>query len=50
MVLNFLLGSLAYLGRARAYALIGNSPKLKDAYLEFLSLWKGADPNILILR
>jgi eukaryotic-like serine/threonine-protein kinase len=50
MVLNFPLGALAYLGRARAYTLIGNFPKAKNAYLEFLSLWKGADPNILVLR
>ncbi len=50
MVLNFPLGALAYLGRARAYARMGNSSKAREAYLEFFGLWNGADPNILILR
>ena len=50
VVQNFLLGSLARLQLARAYALSGDTAKAKTAYQDFLSLWKDADPDIPILK
>jgi hypothetical protein len=38
------------LASARAYALQGDSAKARAAYLEFLNLWKDADPDIPILK
>jgi eukaryotic-like serine/threonine-protein kinase len=49
VIQNFLLGSLAYLQQARAYAISGDSTKAKAAYQNFLTLWKAADPGIPIL-
>jgi hypothetical protein len=46
---NELIGSLAHLGLARAYALSGDTVKAKSAYQDFLGLWKDADPDIPIL-
>jgi serine/threonine protein kinase/tetratricopeptide (TPR) repeat protein len=50
LVLNFPLGALAHLGLARAYAVSGDNVKAKAAYTDFLTLWKGADPDIPILK
>ena len=50
IVQNFLLGSLAHLQLARAYALSGDTAKAKAGYQDFLTLWKGADPDIPILK
>jgi len=50
IVQNFLLGSLARLQLARAYALSGDTAKAKAAYQDFLALWKDADPDIPILK
>ena len=50
IVQNFLLGSLARLQLARAYALSGDTAKAKSAYQDFFTLWKGADPDIPILK
>jgi len=50
IVQNFLIGSLAHLQLARAYALSGDTAKAKAAYKDFLTLWKDADSNIPILK
>ncbi|MGC2271341.1 MAG: protein kinase [Candidatus Sulfotelmatobacter sp.] len=50
IVQNFLLGSLARLQLARAYAISGDTAKAKIAYQDFLTLWKDADPDIPILK
>jgi len=50
IVQNFLLGSLAHLQLARAYAISGNVAKSRAAYKDFLTLWKDADPDIPILK
>src|ERR1017187_2909210 len=50
IVQNFLLGSLARLQMARAYAMQGDTAKAKSAYQDFLTLWKDADPDIPILK
>jgi serine/threonine protein kinase/tetratricopeptide (TPR) repeat protein len=47
---NFVLGALAHLGLARAYAMTGDSAKAKGSYQDFLTLWKDADPDIPILK
>jgi len=49
LVANFSWGALARLGLARAYALQGDTAKARAAYLDFLTLWKDADPDIPIL-
>jgi hypothetical protein len=50
VVFNDLMGALAHLGLARAYALSGDTVKAKSAYQDFLGLWKDADPDIPILK
>jgi hypothetical protein len=50
IVLNYPLASLAHLGLGRAYTLAGDTAKAKAAYQDFLTLWKGADPDIPILK
>ena len=47
---NFLLGSLAHLGLARAYALSGDTAHARAKYQDFFALWKDADPDIPILK
>jgi hypothetical protein len=49
-VLNQPIGALAHLGLGRAYVLLGDITKAKAAYLDFLTLWKDADPDIPVLR
>jgi tetratricopeptide (TPR) repeat protein/predicted Ser/Thr protein kinase len=46
---NCATGALAHLGLARAYVLQGDTVKAKNAYQDFLALWKDADPDIPIL-
>ena len=50
LVLNYPLGALAYLGLARAYKSSGDLQNSRQSYLDFLTLWKDADPDILILK
>jgi len=50
VVQNELIGALAQLGLARAYALSGDTAKAKSAYQDFLALWKDVDPDIPILK
>jgi len=47
---NGLLGPLAHLQIARAFAMSGDSEKAKGAYQDFLGLWKNADPDLPILK
>jgi len=44
------LGAQAHLGLARSYLVAGDNAKARAAYQDFLTLWKDADPNILILK
>jgi serine/threonine protein kinase/tetratricopeptide (TPR) repeat protein len=50
LVLNYPLGALAHLGLAHAYKSSGDLENSRQAYLDFLSLWKDADPDIPILK
>jgi DNA-binding winged helix-turn-helix (wHTH) protein/tetratricopeptide (TPR) repeat protein len=50
IVLNFVTGSLARLGLARAYAMQGDTTKARAAYQDFLTLWKDADPDVPVLK
>jgi tetratricopeptide (TPR) repeat protein len=50
LVLNYPLGALARLGLARAYKSSGDLEKSRQAYLDFLNLWKDADADIPILK
>jgi tetratricopeptide (TPR) repeat protein len=43
------IGALAHVQLGRALALAGDRMKAKVAYQDFLTLWKDADPDILIL-
>lgn len=42
--------ALAYLRLARAYSLAGDMARARQAYQDFLALWKDADPDIPVLR
>jgi len=42
--------SLAVLGQARGYQLLGDTTKARTAYQDFFALWKDADPDIPILK
>jgi eukaryotic-like serine/threonine-protein kinase len=50
IVVNFVTGALAHLQLGRAYAMAGDTTKAKNAYQDFLALWKDADPEIPILK
>jgi tetratricopeptide (TPR) repeat protein len=42
--------SLAYVGQARGYHLLGDTTKARTTYQDFFALWKDADPDIPILK
>jgi eukaryotic-like serine/threonine-protein kinase len=50
IVWNSPIGALAHLQLGRAYAMAGESAKAKNAYEDFLTLWKDADPDIPIYK
>jgi len=50
IVQNQIIGPLAHLGLARAYALQGDSIRARTAYQDFFTLWQHADPDIPILK
>ena len=50
LVLSDPIGALAHLQLGRAYTLSGDRSKARSAYQDFLTLWKNADPDILILK
>jgi len=50
VVVNFPLAAFARLGRARAYTQSAKSAEAVGAYRDFLQLWKGADPDIPIMK
>ena len=50
LVLSDPVGALAHLQLGRAYALSGDRSKARSAYQDFLTLWKNADPEILIMK
>jgi tetratricopeptide (TPR) repeat protein len=43
-------GAVTHLQLGRAYALSGDKIKARNAYQDFLTLWKDADPDIPILK
>ena len=47
---NTIVGPLAQLGLARAYAVSGSKANARAAYNEFFTLWKDADPEVPVLR
>lgn len=49
-VANCPLGALAHLWLGRAYAMQPENVQARAAYQDFFVLWKGADPDIPILR
>ena len=50
MVANDVIGALAHLGAARAYALSRDRANARVSYQDFLALGKDADPDIPILK
>jgi tetratricopeptide (TPR) repeat protein len=44
------IGALAHLQLGRAYIVSGDVTKAKKAYQDFLTLWKGADADIPVLK
>jgi eukaryotic-like serine/threonine-protein kinase len=50
MVLNSPLAALAFLGRARAYALTQRPTDAGQSYRQFFLVWKDADPQTPVLR
>jgi hypothetical protein len=42
--------SLAKLGLGRAFAMTGETAKATTAYQDFFALWKGADPELPVLK
>ncbi|HTB88049.1 MAG TPA: winged helix-turn-helix domain-containing protein [Steroidobacteraceae bacterium] len=49
IALNFSLGALAQLQRARAAVLANDAPAARSGYRDFLALWKEADSDVPVL-
>ena len=47
---NEVIGALAHLGLARAYAMQKDTARARVSYHDFLTLWKDADPDTPILK
>lgn len=50
VVLNNIIGALAHLGMARAAEIQGDTADSLQAYKDFFTLWKDADPDIPVLK
>jgi tetratricopeptide (TPR) repeat protein len=50
IVVNSVVGALAHLGLARAYALTSETSKARSAYQDFFTLWKDAEADLPILQ
>ncbi len=50
IVISDPVGALAHLQLGRAYTLTGDRSRAQVAYLDFLTLWKDADPGIPLLK
>jgi len=50
LVISNIIGSLAHLQMARAYAVDGNRDAARTHYQDFLAIWKDADSNIPVYR
>jgi serine/threonine protein kinase/Tfp pilus assembly protein PilF len=50
VVVNEPIGALAHLQLARARKMNGQMAEAKNSYSDFLAIWKGADPDIPILK
>ena len=50
VVVNFVFSALAHLQLARARALSHDDDSSRKAYRDFLTLWRGADPEVPILK
>jgi tetratricopeptide (TPR) repeat protein len=44
------IGALAHLQLGRAYVVSGDMPRAKNAYRDFLTLWKDADADIPVFK
>jgi len=49
-VVNGVFGALVYLQLGRAYSMLSDTQKARNAYEKFLALWKNADPDAFPLR
>ncbi len=49
-VTNGILGALAYLQLGRAYMLASDPRRARNAYQQFFSLWRNADPDARLLK
>jgi eukaryotic-like serine/threonine-protein kinase len=44
------VGALAHLQLARAFAASGNTESAKNAYHDFLTIWRDADRDVPVLK
>jgi hypothetical protein len=44
------IGALAHLQMGRAYVVAGDKDSAKNAYRDFLAMWKDADPDVPVLK